>query len=34
VLRSWNSYRLLGGRPLPGVVKTGAPVAPRAERER
>jgi soluble lytic murein transglycosylase len=34
VLRSWNSYRLLGGRPLPGVVKTSAPVAPRAERER
>jgi soluble lytic murein transglycosylase len=32
VLRSWNTYRLLGGRPLPGVVKTNAPVAPRAER--
>ena len=32
VLRSWNTYRLLGGRPLPGVVKTTAPVAPRAER--
>jgi soluble lytic murein transglycosylase len=34
VLRSWNAYRLLGGRPLPGVVKTTAPAAPRAERER
>ena len=34
VLRSWNTYRLLGGRPLPGVAKTTAPVAPRAERER
>src|SRR5215468_5026306 len=34
VLRSWNTYRLLGGRPLPGVVKTNAPAAPRAERER
>ncbi|RPH70529.1 MAG: transglycosylase [Myxococcaceae bacterium] len=34
VLRSWNTYRLLGGRPLPGVVKTTAPAAPRAERER
>jgi soluble lytic murein transglycosylase len=33
VLRSWNTYRLLGGRPLPGVVKTTPPVAPRAERE-
>ena len=33
VLRSWNTYRLLGGRPLPGVVKTNAPAAPRAERE-
>ncbi|HZW90919.1 MAG TPA: transglycosylase SLT domain-containing protein [Myxococcaceae bacterium] len=33
VLRSWNTYRLLGGRPLPGVVKTTAPAAPRAERE-
>ena len=32
VLRSWNTYRLLGGRPLPGLVKTTAPVAPRAER--
>jgi len=34
VLRSWNTYRLLGGRPLPGVVKTTLPAAPRAERER
>ncbi len=34
VLRSWNTYRLLGGRPLPGVVKTTAPAAPRAERDR
>jgi soluble lytic murein transglycosylase len=34
VLRSWNTYRLLGGRPLPGVLKTTAPAAPRAERER
>src|SRR5215470_16898505 len=34
VLRSWNSYRLLGGRPLPGVLKTSVPAAPRAERER
>ena len=34
VLRSWNTYRLLGGRPLPGVVKTTAPAAPRVERER
>jgi len=33
VLRSWNTYRLLGGRPLPGVVKTTLPAAPRAERE-
>ena len=34
VLRSWNTYRLLGGRPLPGVLKTTAPAAPRAERDR
>jgi len=34
VLRSWNTYRLLGGRPLPGVAKTTLPAAPRAERER
>jgi len=34
VLRSWNTYRLLGGRPLPGVVKTTAPATPRAERDR
>lgn len=33
VLRSWNTYRLLGGRPLPGVVRPAA-AAPRAERER
>ena len=33
VLRSWNTYRLLGGRPLPGVEKTTTPVTPRAERE-
>ena len=34
VLRSWNTYRLLGGRPLAGVAKTTLPAAPRAERER
>ena len=34
VLRSWNTYRLLGGRPLPGVAKTTPPAAPRAERDR
>ena len=34
VLRSWNTYRLLGGRPLPGVLKTSAGAPPRAERER
>jgi soluble lytic murein transglycosylase len=34
VLRSWNTYRLLVGRPLPGVARTTAPAAPRAERDR
>ncbi len=34
VLRSWNTYRLLGGRPLPGVARTAAAAGPRAERER
>jgi soluble lytic murein transglycosylase len=34
VLRSWNTYRLLGGRPLAGLVKTTLPAATRAERER
>ncbi|MGZ6097684.1 MAG: transglycosylase SLT domain-containing protein [Myxococcaceae bacterium] len=34
VLRSWNTYRLLGGRPLPGVGRTAAVGGPRAERER
>jgi peptidoglycan lytic transglycosylase len=33
VLRSWNTYRLLSGRPLPGVLKTSVPAPPRAERE-
>jgi soluble lytic murein transglycosylase len=32
VVRSWNTYRLLGGRPLAGVVRTSLPAAPRAER--
>ena len=34
VLRSWNTYRLLGGRPLPGVTRTTAAAGPRAERDR
>jgi len=34
VLRSWNTYRLLLGRPLPGVVRSVSSGAPRAERER
>jgi soluble lytic murein transglycosylase len=34
VLRSWNTYRLLGGRPLPGVQRTTAVASPRAERDR
>ena len=34
VLRSWNTYRLLGGRPLLGVARTAAVAGPRAERER
>jgi soluble lytic murein transglycosylase len=32
VVRSWNTYRLLAGRPLAGVVRTSLPAAPRAER--
>jgi soluble lytic murein transglycosylase len=32
VLRSWNTYRLLGGRPLAGVLRTSLPAPPRAER--
>ena len=32
VVRSWNTYRLLAGRPLAGVVRTALPAAPRAER--
>ena len=32
VVRSWNTYRLLGGRPLAGMVRTTLPAAPRAER--
>lgn len=34
VLRSWNTYRLLGGRPLLGVARSAAVAGPRAERER
>jgi soluble lytic murein transglycosylase len=32
VVRSWNTYRLLGGRPLAGVLRTTLPAPPRAER--
>jgi len=32
VVRSWNTYRLLAGRPLAGVVRTALPASPRAER--